>query len=463
MKPAFLLLLAFLGGPALAQERPSDYPYSAPLVAEAPASHYRFSMPAAVYRGAARRDLGDVRIFNAAGEPVPYAFAPRQAQPAVPALRGVNLFPLYGTAEKSLDAATVHVERSSRGTIVRVSLAPGQGKEAAGARAPLGYLADASELKAVTEALVFSWDAPEAFSGQARIEASDDLRQWSTLAANAPVLFLEHAGARLERKRVEVPATRAKYLRISFSGVPRTFLLKEVRAELRADKPELAREWLSLEGKEGKAPGELFFDAAGNFPVDRLRLVLPQINTVAEVQLLTRERAEDPWRPAAFATAYRLGREGGEVVSPEIALPANNDRYWRLKVDQKGGGFGAGPVKLELGWPPHEVLFAARGSGPFSLAYGSKTASPGALPIIAVLPRYGDGWAAETKLARVGEVSDSSRPAATLLSDPARFLRGLSAHREAKKWLLWAVLLAGVLLLGWMAFRLMNDLGKRER
>jgi hypothetical protein len=186
--------------------------------------------------------------------------------------------------------------------------------------------------------------------------------------------------------------------------------------------------------------------------------VLPQINTVAEVQFLSRERPETPWRSVSYATAYRLGREGGEVTSPEVVLPANNDRYWMLKVSQRGGGFGAGPVKLELGWLPHEVVFAARGTPPFTLAYGNKTAGPGALPMINVLPRYGDGWAADTKLARVGDISRVSRSAPSLLSDPAGFLRTLSAQPDAKKWLLWAVLTAGLLLLGWMAFRLLRDL-----
>ena len=40
----------------------------------------RFALSAETYAGAARPDLGDLRIFNAAGEVLPYALVRREAQ-----------------------------------------------------------------------------------------------------------------------------------------------------------------------------------------------------------------------------------------------------------------------------------------------------------------------------------------------------------------------------------------------
>lgn len=449
---ASLLLLAF--ATAAAQERPSEHPYSAPIALEPGASHYRFAVPAAVYRGASRRDLGDLRIFNGSGEPVPYAFAPRETQPPAPALQAVNLFPLYGDREKGIGATNVRVERTQQGTVVNVSVADAV---PASRRRLLGYLLDASEFKAPQEALLLAWQAREGFSGSARVEGSEDLKSWNSLATNAPILFLEHAGARLERNRVELAGARAKYLRVSFDGVPPDFQLKEARVELRAQKAEPAREWVALRAAPGKLPGELVVDTQSHYPVDRLKLSLPQANTVAQIQLSTRERPEDPWRHAGSAIAYRLTRNGGELTNPDVQVAVNPDRYWRILVDQKGGGFGAGEVTLELGWLPHEVLFAARGASPFALAYGNKLAKPGAAPLAAVLPQ-------DEKLApgsaRLGEATGSAPSRVSLFSDPVRFISGLFENRELKKWTLWAVLLAGVLLLGWMAHRLLRDMGK---
>ena len=458
MTKRVLLLLALASGMAAAQDKPSDHPYSAPVLLDGSASHYRLALPAAVYRGAGRRDLGDLRVFNAAGEPVPYAFAPREAQPVAPASRSVNLFPLHVDRERDLDSANVRVERTRHGTVVSVSATEGV---PAARRKLAGYIVDTSELDVPQEALLLAWDAGPGFSGEARVEGSEDLKNWRPLATNAPVLLLEHAGARLERNRVELGGARTKYLRVSFQGVPPDFRLKEVQVELRPGNSEPVREWLQLPAAPGKAPGELLVDTQGHFPVDRVRFSLPQPNTVARVRLFTRERADDPWHAAASGTAYRLVRDGRELTNPDLRVAPSAARFWRIEVDQKGGGFGAGEVRFEIGWLPHELVFAARGAGPFAIGYGGKIAKAGALPVAVVLPGDQKEAMAAARTARLGEVSETASSPPSLFSDPARFLRGVSQNPDAKKWTLWAALVAGVLLLAWMAFRLLHDMGKR--
>jgi hypothetical protein len=444
------VLLALVSRAACAQEAPGDFAYRAPLETARPASHYRFALPAAAYEGAARRDLGDVRVFNAAGETVPHAFVPREAQKPEPQLQGAPLFPLYGDPARSLDATLVTVERKAAGTVVSVKVG---NATPARRRALIGYLLDASAIRQPLDALVLDWNAVEPFTGQARVEASDDLRAWSTLAAGSPLLHLEHAGAMLERRRVELGGARARYLRVSFSGVPSAFALRQARLELKPLQAELQREWRPLAGSEGKTRGEWSYDSGGHFPVDRVRLRLPQPNTVVQVHVLSRERLDDPWRPAGAAVAYRLSRDGEEIASPELPVRSAAERYWQVRVEQKGGGIGAGSLVLEIGWVPHEVVFAARGAGPFALGYGNREAKGGLLPIGAVLPRGRDGaQAAVAEPATVGESATQAPAGASLL-------RRFFDNRDAKKWMLWAVLVAGVGVLAWMAFRLLQQMG----
>lgn len=454
----FALLALLVVHQAMAQERPGDFHFSAPVAIDGAASHYRFSVPAQAYRGTARRDLGDLRVFNAAAEPVPYAFAPRELQRPAPTVQSARLFPLYGDESRGLASTAVRVERNARGTVVSVSVSDPAPQAR---RRLLGYLLDPGELKAVKDALLLRWDASEGFTAQARVEGSDDLKSWSTLVASAPILSLQHAGASLERSRVELSGARARYLRLSLHGVPRSFVLREIKLELRPDIPQPAREWLPLTGSAGKGAGEWIFDTAGHFPVDRLRLHLPQPNTVAQVQFLTRTRVDDPWRPASSAIVYRLAGTDGDIVSPDVAVGANGERYWLLKVDQKGGGIGAGEAKLEIGWVPHELVFAARGAAPFSVAFGNDKSKPGDAPIAAVLPRRADGEALVARPAKLGAISGSADEP-SLFKEPARFAQRLTERRDVRKWLLWSALVAGVLLLGWMALRLLGELGKRS-
>jgi hypothetical protein len=439
-------------GIAAGQERPDQYLHSARIGGAGDDSHFRFTLPAETYRGVTRADLGDLRVFNGAGEPVPYAFVPLRPATHKPAVHAARLFPLRGEQAKGLDAVNVRIQQSKSGTIIDVSSASSS-KE----RKLLGYILDPGELKVPLEALMLDWQSREGFTGTARVEGSEDLKYWRTLAGAATVLYLEHAGQRLERRRIELAGARARYLRISFNGVPPDFVLKGVQVELRPDRAEPAREWLALVGREvADRPGEYEFDTGGHFPVDRLRFALPQLNTVAQVQVLARNRVDDPWRAAASGILYRLRRNGTEVSNADLAVGPSASRYWRLKVDQRGGGLGSGEVRLEIGWVPHQVVFAARGAEPFTLAYGMKIAKPGALPITAVLPDYKEGEAIALKTASLTAMAS---PAPRTTAGFSEYVKEAVDSGQAKKWALWAALVVGVLLLVWMAFALLKQVG----
>lgn len=450
-----LLLCAGIAG---AQERASQFAHGAGITVEGSESHYRFALPAAAYMGIARRDLGDVRVFNGVGEAVPYAFVPLKPKTIAPDVRPARLYPLYGEENKGLDGVGMRLEQTARGTVVHVDSRSGLRPAA---RKLLGYLVDAGEDPPPLAALVLDWQVREGFTGFARVEASEDLKHWRPLVEAAPVVFLEHEGTRLEQKRIEVSSAKRRYLRLSFTSVPSDFALKQVGLELRSDLRQPDRDWLGTPGTlDARRPGEYVFDTGGHFPVDRLRFSLPQPNTVAQAQMLVRDRPEDAWQPVITAMLYRLRRDSRDIVNPEVVVPADTRRYWLLKVDQRGGGLGAGEVRLEFGWIPHELVFAARGTSPFSLAYGMKTAKPSAMPIAAVVPGYKSDEPLAARVVTVSVEALRGREQPSFLKDPVSFARAAVESGEAKKWALWAALVAGVLILGWMAFALLRQLGK---
>jgi len=189
------------------------------------------------------------------------------------------------------------------------------------------------------------------------------------------------------------------------------------------------------------AAGDYQFDTGGVFPVERVKIRLPQANTVAQATFYARADAQAPWRPVTSARLFRLaGADGkGEQESAAITVPATGERYWRLQVDTRGGGLGAGAPQLAIGWRPATVTYAARGNVPFMLAVaevarGNPVARAdllaGASPAIAQ--------------AQLGAMSDS--PADALTAEPP--------GGRQRQWVLWGALLAAVAVLGGMAWRL---------
>ena len=90
------------------------------------------------------------------------------------------------------------------------------------------------------------------------------------------------------------------------------------------------------------------------------------------------------------ALVYRLRERDAEVASPEIIVTSHGERYWLLRIDQKGGGVGSGDWEIEIGWVPHKLVFAGRGSRPFQLAYGGQPGEARGLGNRCIDPRLQD-------------------------------------------------------------------------
>ena len=195
----------------------------------------------------------------------------------------------------------------------------------------------------------------------------------------------------------------------------------------------------------GKQPGEYEFGLAASLPLDRLRLDLPEPNTLVAIELLTRAREQDPWRSTARAVVYRLTRDGVEVTSPPVVVQGGA-QHWLLRVDQKGGGIGAGQPGIQAGWLPQELVFIARGAPPFQLAYGNAQAQPGAYAIQTIVP----GWRTDEAL--------KAAPASTGAQSEVAGRAALRERADYKAWMLWGALAAGVAVLAWMAWQLARQL-----
>lgn len=447
--PALLLIPVLAGADA-----PADYANVAPITADATTPFHRVALPADVYRVLTQTDLRDLRVFNAAGEVVPHALEPRPSPTEEKAATvAVPLFPLPKAASDG-GALSVQVEKRGDGTIVSVM----RDAPPTLASAPDAWLLDASRLERPVSALeLVPADASAQFIGAMRVEASDDLERWRTLAANAPLLVTHANGQTLSRLRIEWPATQAKYWRASWVGgssAQRAVSFAKATLEPAASRQEPARIWQPVEPLRVQLnEGEYAYDLPIGAPIDRLRLLLPQLNSVVPVTLLTRSRSEDPWRAIGSFTVYRLQHDGVEFSSPDLA--ASPARQLLLRVDNRGGGLGSGAPRLEIGWIPHHLVFAARGAGPYRLAFGSAQAKAAAYPITSLVPDYGDG-SSDAVRRLIGAATLGN---ATAAGGEAR----LRPPLDARRWVLWGVLLAAVLLLGVMAHRLWRQLGSGAR
>jgi hypothetical protein len=441
---AVIILLLLAQSVAFAAETPADFAYGIPIETDAKDALYEIEIPAAVYRGVTRPDIGDLRIFNGQGEVVPHALRP-PTRTILPV--SLPVFPLYGEADQKLEGLSVRINKRGDGTIVDIQNRATRGFQSMPLR---GYLLDASSLKTAIEALLLDWQtSSETFVGEVRVEGSDDLAAWQILAERAALARLTFGGHQVQRNRVDVRFAKFKYLRVSWPKNQAPLESLTAAAEPAGHVINSPRMWQTIAGSElsGKK-GEYSYDLNGHFPFDRLRVDLPQINSWVQLQILARPATSDEWRQVTSAIVYRLRDRDTEVTSQEIALSSRGERYWLLRADQKGGGIGSGVPAIQIGWVPQKLVFVARGAGPFQLAFGNAGAKPAAYPVESVIPGYKTDAEFKVKSATLGTQ--------ITLAGSAR----LRASLDYKKLALWSSLIFGVVLLGWMAWRLSRQLTK---
>jgi hypothetical protein len=452
---------------------PNDFAYGVKVPSPGEAAAYRVPLPLAVYQKVLRADLGDVRMFNERGELVPYRIERPNAQSTVqPAATSLPVFALRDNSRETLDAIRVTIE--SGGTRVDVqapanaaardpqsaSAATARGdSRSTGVPSVASYVLDSRALPSPISMLELNWptDAPD-FAGRLRIEASDDLGTWQTVVTGAPIANLHAGDARIVERRVELAGMSAKFWRLSWADAPAPFAITSVSAEPTRDHVDVPRQTLSVSGSAAQ-PGDFEFDLGARVPVDRVTLELPEQNSIVEAELLSRDSPGEPWRSVTRGGFYRLKatrsvptgdsqtvEASADLTNGSITIASNSDRYWLARIDTSNGGLGRGVPKLRIGWLPHDIVFLARGNGPFTLAYGSSKARPttalGAIPATVTIANAEfmppEPLGGDTRL-------QPTRPPRTIWTKSA---------------ILWTVLAVGVVLLAFMAYRLSRELKK---
>lgn len=413
-----------------------DFDLALPIEVPDGAGLVRIELPEAVYRAAERADLGDLRVINGAGEPLPIARLPQRPAPIV---QRTERRPVALASMAQPAGADLSISSRNGGQSVDIDL-----RSTAPVASPSpGYLVDAEGFDAPVDAIELRWAGTPVFEAGLNVSVSDDLKTWRDVARRVPVLALGEPGERIEQARVDLPAVRARYLRLVWvDGSPGIALERvDLVHATAADRPRVN----SIDLRGSVEGGQLAFLSPGVFPVTGISLVLADDARVVSATVSSRAVPTAPWRPRARLLGYRLDADGGVAESGVHPVPTVRDTLWRVSVD---GGVPRAVPGLRLSWQTESMVFVARGQGPYRLLVGQRGADAAWQPPQALIPGY--GTAAQVSLAD-GVVATPERPVESRA-------RPASWADDPAQWLLWGVLALGVVVLGLMARSLLREL-----
>lgn len=362
------LLLFSLGQAHAATLEKNDFAFGFQVTVDGDDAVYSLPLPVDVYAGSVAPNLEDVRVFNGAGKIVPHEF--RYAAPVVkPVLRTVEIpyYPLSSERGAADEDISLEIRRSINGEIIGVERKGGSIQLPA-----RSYLLDMAEAGPAPLTLRLEWQSNDTgFMLPVEVEESADLIEWKQLK-KATLADLEFMDMKLRHREIVLLDNPERYVRLIFGPGGKAVQLSGVKA-VTGEEPELAkRSWLSLPLQELADEENLILQAelGGLIPVDRLQLQFPQANTLLHAQISTKT-ANAPWQVRAEALFYELLENGIVLQNDPVSLSRENVSRIRLEPLENSTAAPNNTFKLQVGFIPHDLVFIARGGGPYVLAYGN--------------------------------------------------------------------------------------------
>jgi len=450
IKNTVLIAALMLAAEALMAEElpePGDYAYKFPITTDSGPEFFAVQVPMDVYRSVTDPGLRDAGVYNASGQPVPRVFErPRATDNNTEHKIPLGLVPLRGNAEQQPEQLRLLLQQAGSGISFELDSATGTGQEPSLS----AYIVDARDFETKIDALELDWpEQAQGFIGRVTVEHSDDLQRWHR-AGSASLADLAYDETQIVQKRVELGRGSDGFLRIKWQNMPVDWSLETVSAIYTSQIATVPGDELKLEpALADESRREIVFDAEGYPPVDKVKVLLPDDNVVVRAGIYYRRDGEDRWRLSHNGIFYNISRQGNTLQSQPVAIDEIRARHWKIKLDS---GATTGPVQLQLGWQPDQLVFMAQGSGPYELFTGRGRDRLEQFPQDAVL-----GDRSIFKM-----LKETSEPGIGIIE--ARQLSGgveqleVAPERVWRTVLLWLGLTAAIMLVGWMVWSLTREM-----
>ncbi len=436
-----MLMFGLLAAGTAGAATPQDYAWQWPIETQGQAAAYVLELDADVLASVTRSDLRDLAVFNAQGQPVPFAPWPAESRDETrrEPLAWLHVpLPVPGQP----DSLGLRLERDTDGRLRGLDLRADAGTPLPAQQHDL--LVDRGEDEPpVLSRVHVQLDAAalRPINLRVNISASNDLDRWETLGSGLPLVALDDNGLRIERLQLDIAPTQARYLRLAIQGEGNWPAIESLQAE-RVVAGSDGREWMSLELTGTPVPGQPgTFTYASPAPVafERLDLRLAGTNSVSAVTVGAREPGAEWWQVITGFTAFRLGAGKDEVrhVAPAIGL--QREREWQVTSQP---ALAQAPT-LVLGYQPDRFVMLAQGEGPYVLVAGSARAAREDYPVKAAL-------AASTTPPQPASLGARSESGGLQALGPKR-------GEDWQRWLLWAVLAVGAGLVLVVSLRVLRQ------
>ncbi|RVU83306.1 DUF3999 family protein [Leucothrix sargassi] len=426
---------------ATAEVKPDDFHFKATL-SEGTSSLRQVELPWPVVSSLMQKDFKDLRVFNGEQQAVPFEIRPIQSVRESTIQRTLNFFP----TDEMEKLGTVLQKEAGDESFKAIKLLQA-GQRQLIIENPKVDTKEALPLQRLT----LGWEGlTHLVPKSLKVDVSDDLIRWNRVAISELPYRLTQGDAVLENQILAFErAVTQRFIRLS--GVedftPLIEALQSVKGEYSETRQLDNLRWNSVELRPTSEKTVFEYDLSPSLAIKEWRFdELSAGSLVRGNWLASRENRshnkQREWRLIRSFLQYSLQTEAGLVSSPSVKANIYDvGDVWRFDFQQSFSE-DKNPT-LALAWKPMALVFVAQGSGPFEIRYAnSEISADGGFVLDDLLSKL------EPESVKVLETFQTSEVVG-------------KNNKEPYKYLLWALLFAAVLMLLFMAKRLLNDMDSK--
>jgi len=437
--------------------------------------YFQLDIPNNIYPGSQHPDLHDVRVRNADGDLLSFAWADMETSSAKLESKTVNAFPLKDIQSNSFSSFRQNADGSlialSQVKITRQNPVP-------------AWIIDVSKIKG--KLLQARFSIGEQVDGMFgfTLESSNDLKNWQSLGSEQ-LVQLRHQGSVLQNLGIRLHHVSAQYLRLRWNNPADAPWLDNVSIDSQQEvyiPPVL--QWSKPIHVKTCAANYCEYSIPDNTPIDSLRLLVSEPNTLLHITVVAQvttttapvssyHHRHSPLYPLHVlrhqkrntevhmdqqvwlneSLVYKINLPNGEVKSRDLLMDGGSYKTLRLQTDNPYSKLGKILPEIQIASLPRRLVFLARGKPPYQLEWGMENKEGAAIPLTTLIPKMDLTKPVQADIASV-EIADYVVPQAAIKPAVEK-----TPTKEHKPWL-WAALGVGLLLLGGMVWSLLKNMSE---
>ncbi len=428
-----------------------DFAYSA-TISDAKTSLRQIQIPKNLYQKMHRRDYGDLRVFSADGQVVPHQFSQASTRLDSEQERPLVFYPFNKEQAKNPGNIRVIIKQKAGEQSLSINQNLAKNFNSLSKSNEYQYIIVNKPTKKQASSLCklqLDWQQSKPSSILSfKLESSNQLQNWHTLNRKLTVSKLDYAGSQLKQDVVSFSCTTQKYLRLTWLKPEQKTHLSQIKG-IYTKKGAQKIQWESFgKPRYSKKDGSWLFESNVIASISKLEFVAPQDGLLYQGTLYTRSNDKQTWRYRAAVSQYRLNLGETSLQSSPMSITPTSDQYWKLVLKTEGQLNENQLPEIRAGWVPKQLYFLAQGTAPFTLALGNpkiKATQVGNLrDLIDSIKQSG----ANIDSVNLGEFIKNNN------------VKKVQSETPWKLILFWLLLVLGTALMGFMAYRLFQQMSE---